>query len=219
MNVDQLPAMIDFLVERTVPSVLMNPVRGTQEVARAIRPPNERLVPNFIAAVDRALYHTKQGQRITIADFSNLCLGIVAPMGRRLMCDITPCGGGRAFVSVASDGSIYPCSEFLGLEDWKTFSVFDRHGVEKAVRSPQLQAVRSRRVESIPHCRSCALRNICGAPCPGEVFSEKGTILERSPYCEFYEEVIRYAFQLIAQGELSNLIKIGDYEFRYNTAK
>jgi uncharacterized protein len=39
MNVATLPEMIDFLADRKVPSVLMNPVRGTQEVARALRPP------------------------------------------------------------------------------------------------------------------------------------------------------------------------------------
>jgi len=217
MNVKVLPDMIDFLVGKRVPSVLMNPVRGTQEVARALRPKNEDLIPNFLIAVDRAVEHTKNGRRITIADFSNLVLGIVAPMGRRLMCDISPCGGARCFVSVASDGSIYPCSEFLGLESWKSHSVFEAGGVEKAVKSKQLAAVRARKVEDIPLCRSCLLRNICGAPCPGEVFSEKGTILEKSPYCEFYEAVIRHAFKLVADGELPNLIRERDYQFRFNT--
>jgi uncharacterized protein len=217
MNVRTLPDMVDFLVGKKVPSALMNPVRGTQEVARAIRPRNEELIPNFLMAIDRAVEHTRNGNRITIADFSNLVLGIVAPMGRRLMCDITPCGGARCFVSVASDGSIYPCSEFLGLSEWKSGSVFEKGGIERAIASKQLATVRSRRVENIPLCSSCLLRNICGAPCPGEVFSEKGTILEKSPYCEFYEAVIRHAFKLIAEGELQNLIRERDFKFRYNT--
>ena len=142
MNVTTLPEMIDFLADRKVPSVLMNPVRGTQDVARALRPPTDVLIPKFIQAVDRAVARTKEGQRITIADFSNLILGIVAPMGRRLMCDITPCGGARCFVSVASDGSIYPCSEFLGLESYRSFSVYEKGGIEKAVSSPQLVQIR-----------------------------------------------------------------------------
>ena len=216
MNVGTLPDMIDFLADRNVPSVLMNPVRGTQEVARALRPADELLIPSFMAAVERAVQRTRDGQRITIADFSNLVLGIVAPMGRRLMCDITPCGGARCFISVASDGSIYPCSEFLGLEAWKSGSVFSPRGVERAVRSPQLAAVRSRWAESIPTCSSCALRNICGAPCPGEVFAEKGGIMNKSPYCSFYEAIIRHAFQLIGRGELPNLVRTDGYSFRYN---
>lgn len=216
MNVATLPEMIDFLADRKVPSLLMNPVRGTQEVARALRPPNDVLIPKFVQAVDRAVARTKEGQRITIGDFSNLVLGIVAPQGRRLMCDITPCGGGRCFVAVSSDGSIYPCSEFLGLKDFGTFSVFEKGGVERAVRSPQLTAVRSRWAEDIPVCSDCAIRNICGAPCPGEVYSEKGTIMEKSPYCEFYEAIIRHAFQLIGQGELPNIVRTDGYEYRFN---
>jgi uncharacterized protein len=194
----------------------MNPVRGTQEVARALRPPTDVLIPKFVQAVDRAVARTKDGQRITIGDFSNLILGIVAPQGRRLMCDITPCGGGRCFVSVASDGSIYPCSEFLGISDFSTSSVFEKGGVEKAVRSPQLVAVRSRRAEDIPVCSSCAIRNICGAPCPGEVYSERGSTTGKSPYCEFYEAIIRYAFHLIGKGELPNLVRTDGYEYRFN---
>ena len=117
---------------------------------------------------------------------------------------------------MASDGSIYPCSEFLGIRDFRTFSVFEKGGAEKAVRSPQLTAVRSRWAEDIPVCSSCAIRNICGAPCPGEVYSEKGTIMEKSPYCEFYEAIIRHAFQLIGRGELSNLVRTDGYEYRFH---
>ncbi|MBI0584671.1 MAG: peptide-modifying radical SAM enzyme CbpB [Methanomassiliicoccus sp.] len=216
MNVDTLPEMIDFLADRNVPSVLMNPVRGTQDLARKLRPANEVLIPKFMGAVERAIERTKGGQRITIADFSNLVLGIVAPMGRRLMCDITPCGGGRCFVSVASDGSIYPCSEFLGLADYRTESVFRPGGVERAVKSPALVEVRSRYAEKIPVCGQCALRNICGAPCPGEVYSETGSIMGKSPYCEFYEAIIRQAFQLIGRGELPNMVRTEGYDFRFN---
>ena len=133
------------------------------------------------------------------------------------MCDITPCGGARCFVSVSSNGTIYPCSEFLGLEKFQTHSVFEISGVEKAVKSERLKMVRERRAENIPVCQSCALRNICGAPCPGEVFAEKGTIMAKSPYCEFYEAVIRYGFKLIADGELKNLIKEKDFSYKYNT--
>ncbi|OPY32446.1 MAG: pyrroloquinoline quinone biosynthesis protein PqqE [Methanomassiliicoccales archaeon PtaU1.Bin124] len=217
MNVKTLPDMVDFLVGKKVPSVLMNPVRGTQEVARAIRPKNDDLIPNFTMAIERAIEHTKAGHRITIADFSNLVLGIVAPMGRRLMCDITPCGGARCFVSVASDGSIFPCSEFLGLDAWKSHSVFEKGGVEKAVRSEKLAMVRGRMAEHIPTCNTCLLRNICGAPCPGEVYSESGSIIGKSPYCEFYEAIIRFAFKQVAEGNLPYLIKEKDFQFKFNT--
>jgi len=94
--------------------------------------------------------------------------------------------------------------------------VFSAGGIERAVLSPHFAAVRSRWVESIPTCSTCALRNICGAPCPGEVYAEKGSILNKSPYCAFYEAIIRHAFQLIGRGELNNLVRTEGYDFRYN---
>jgi uncharacterized protein len=49
-----------------------------------------------------------------VANFANILIGILAPTARRLMCDISPCGGGRAFFALAADGGLYPCSEFIG---------------------------------------------------------------------------------------------------------
>ncbi len=79
MNTTTLPEMIDLLADRKVPSMLVNPVRGTQEIARGLRPPNDVLIPKFKDEIDRAVARTKEGQSTTIADFSNLVLGIVAP--------------------------------------------------------------------------------------------------------------------------------------------
>jgi uncharacterized protein len=57
-----------------------------------------------------------------------------------------------------------------------------------------------RRVERIVPCGRCAIRHYCGAPCPAEVKVVSGTLEAPSPYCEFYEEQVRYAFRVIAQG-------------------
>ncbi len=70
---------LPILADHKVPSVLMNPVRGARGVARALRPPNDVLMSKFTQAIDRAVARTKAGNRITIGDFSNLILGIVAP--------------------------------------------------------------------------------------------------------------------------------------------
>ena len=60
-------------------------------------------------------------------------------------------------------------------------------------------AVTKRKVEEINPCSHCAIRHFCGAPCPAEIYSLNGTLNAPSPYCEFFEEQVRYAFRLIAQ--------------------
>lgn len=187
----------------------MNPVRATQQYARAFQPDCDTLLSHFSQAVCRALELTEEsGRQILIGDFSNLVLAIVAPEGRRLMCDITPCGGGRCFLTVTAGGEMVPCGEFQGLAGFSGGNIF-RDSIEDAVASPPFQQVRDRIVEHIDECRDCAIRHICGAPCPAEMQALNGSMLRPSPYCEFYKEIVKLAFRKIAEGKTRHLVRAG----------
>ncbi len=208
-NVEQLAGLVDFLHDRKVPVVLMNPVRGTQPYSREFQPDCDSLLAGFTRAVHRALDLSEQsGQPILIGDFSNLVLAIVAPEGRRLMCDITPCGGGRCFLAITGSGEMVPCGEFQGLAGFSGGNIF-RHSIEDAVDSAPFQQVRERIVERIEGCRDCALRHICGAPCPAEAQGMHGDMYKASPYCEFYKGIIKLAFEMIAEGKINLLLRQG----------
>lgn len=206
-NVHDLARLIDFLHERKVPVALMNPVRTTQPYARSFQPDCDTLLNRFTEAVLHALeLSERSGRTILIGDFSNLVLGIIAPEGRRLMCDITPCGGGRCFLAVTAGGEMIPCGEFQGLEGFSGGNIF-RDGIEDAIDSAPFQQVRNRIVERIEECKNCAIRHICGAPCPAEAQGLTGQMLQPSPYCEFYKGIIKLAFRLIAEGKLRHLVR------------
>ena len=206
-NVHDLAHLIDFLHERKVPVAMMNPVRGTQPYARSFQPDCDVLLNNFGEAVLRALELSEtSGRSILIGDFSNLVLGIIAPEGRRLMCDITPCGGGRCFLAVTAGGEMIPCGEFQGLDGFSGGNIF-RDSIDDAVNSRPFQQVRERIVERIEECRTCAIRHICGSPCPAEAQGLNGQMLKASPYCEFYKGIIRLAFRLIAEGKTRCLVR------------
>ena len=208
-NVEQLAGLVDFLHDRKVPVVLMNPVRGTQPYSREFQPDSDSLLDCFTKAVRRALeLSERSGRSILIGDFSNLVLAIVAPEGRRLMCDITPCGGGRCFLAVTGSGEMIPCGEFQGLSGFSGANIF-RDSIETAVESPPFQQVRDRIVERIEGCRDCALRHICGAPCPAAAQGMHGDMLKASPYCEFYKGIAKLAFELIAEGKINLLLRQG----------
>lgn len=206
-NVQDLPDLITFLHERKVPVAMMNPVRGTQDYARQFQPDCDTLLEMFSKAVRRALeLSERSGRPILIGDFSNLVLAIVAPEGRRLMCDITPCGGARCFFTVTATGEMVPCGEFQGLEGFSGGNIF-RDSLEAAVDSAPFQQVRERVVERIEDCRDCAIRHICGAPCPAEAQGVSGNMNQASPYCDFYKGIIKLAFQLIAEGKIRHLVR------------
>jgi hypothetical protein len=54
--------------------------------------------------------YQETGRRLPIGKLANILMAIIAPGARRLMCDISPCGGGRGFLpwlsmAICSGGS------------------------------------------------------------------------------------------------------------------
>jgi uncharacterized protein len=201
-NVAALPEMVELLHRQGVANALLNPVRGTQAGGRALMPDQAELAHFFFAALDRAFeLYEKTGSRLVIGNFANLLLGLVAPGARRLMCDISPCGGGRCFFAVGANGEVAPCSEFLGLPEFHGGNLFETP-VAELVKTGAFTRVTGRVVEELTPCKACAVRHFCGAPCPAEVYAINGTLDAPAPYCDFYAAQARYAFQVIARGRL-----------------
>ncbi len=197
-NVAGLPDMVKFLHSKKVQCVLLNPVRITQKSSRSLRPDEKIMARYFIKAVDTAVELSKQSKRqIIIGNFANVILAIIAPSARRLMCDISPCGGGRCFLTITASGEMIPCGEFIGLKGFSGGNIF-KTGIEEAIQSKPFKQIRERIVEKINECKICIFRNICGAPCPAELHS-LGDMYEPSVFCEFYKEIISHAFKLISE--------------------
>ena len=209
-NYSHLPEIIDFLAGK-ISLVLMNPVRGTSIGGRNLRPDPVNASKYFIEAVERAIDYTKSGRRIVIGDFANIMLGIVAPYSRVLQCDISPCGAGRRFISICPDG-IYPCGEFIGMNEFR----IQLSEIENA--SETFRSVRERVVEKINECRGCSFKNICGNPCPAEIYSEHGTMFEKSYYCEFYRRIIEHAFSVIVRGDAEQVVRLKGMKKIYELA-
>lgn len=218
LNVIGLPRMVKFLHAKKVPCVLFNTVRLTQKSSRFLKPDEKVLTRYFIKAVDTAIELSKQSKhRIIIGNFANIILGIVAPTARRLMCDISPCGGGRCFLTITAKGEMIPCGEFIGLRGFSGGNIF-KTGIKEAMESKPFKKIRGRIVEKIEKCNSCILRNICGAPCPAELHS-LGNMFQTSIFCEFYKEIIEYAFKLIAEGKEKYCFRqdgLNNFEYEYN---
>lgn len=200
-NQAHLIEMVDFLHAAEVPIAMLNPVRCTRPGARAIKPEDHVLAPLYLAALDRSYELFEQtGRKLVIANFANIVVGIVAPLARRLMCDISPCGGGRCFFAVGARGDIFPCSEFVGVPDFSGGNLF-ADDIDEALQHPAFKAVTGRRVEEIEPCCRCAVRHFCGSPCPAEAHEMNGGMQRPGAFCELYEEQARYALRLIADGK------------------
>ncbi|MBW2014289.1 MAG: peptide-modifying radical SAM enzyme CbpB [Deltaproteobacteria bacterium] len=197
-NVHTLPEMVDFYHEHQVNVVMFNPVRCTQKGGMELKPENDLIWEHFSKALDRTWeLFKKTNHKLVIANFANVLAGITGPTGRRLMCDISPCGGGRCFFAVSANGDVFPCSEFIGFAEFKGGNLF-RDDLHSILKAKPIEDITNRKVENIFPCNMCAIRHFCGAPCPAEVKMLSGDLDTPSPYCEFYEEQVRYAFKVIA---------------------
>lgn len=198
-NMHDLGALVDFFHQHEVGVAMLNPVRCTRPGARQIRPADHELAPLYLAALDRTYELYRQtGRKLVIANFANVLVSIMAPSARRLMCDISPCGGGRCFFAVSASGDLFPCSEFVGVPEFCGGNLFAENGVEQALLSEPFRKVTGRRVEQIEPCRRCAIRHFCGSPCPAEAHEMNGGMEQPGAFCELYEEQVRYALRLIA---------------------
>jgi uncharacterized protein len=197
-NMQHLIPTVEFFHQRGVATCMLNPVRCTRQGARDIKPADEDISRYFLAAMDRTeeLYR-ETGRRLVVANFANILIAILAPQARRLMCDISPCGGGRCFFAVSANGDVFPCSEFIGLPAFNGGNLF-RDDINDILKTPPFALVTGRKVEDIDPCCRCAVRHFCGSPCPAEAFEMNGGMDRTGAFCELYEDQVRYAMRLIA---------------------
>ncbi|MDO8734021.1 MAG: peptide-modifying radical SAM enzyme CbpB [Elusimicrobiota bacterium] len=200
-NMHSLTKMVEFLHKMEVPVCMLNPVRCTLPGARQSKPVDEQLSKYYLEALDCTYeLYKKTGRRLVVANFANVLMSIIAPTGRRLMCDISPCGGGRCFFAVSSSGDLFPCSEFIGQKKFKGGNIF-KDDINKILESVPFKLVTNRCIDNIEPCSRCAIRHFCGSPCPAEAHGMNGSIEKPGAFCELYEEQVCYAFRLIADGK------------------
>lgn len=200
-NMTSQVKMVEFLHRMEVPACMLNPVRCTLPGSRKHKPLDIDIAGYYLRALDRTYQlYQKTGRKLVVANFANILIGIIAPLARRLMCDISPCGGGRCFFAVSSNGDLFPCSEFIGIKKFKGGNIF-RNDIRNIIETAPFKTVTGRRIENIELCSRCAIRHFCGAPCPAEAYGMNGSVETRGAFCELYAEQTRYAFRLIADNK------------------
>ena len=197
-NMDKLTETVNYFHEKEVKVCMLNIIRCTQERSRSIKPDDMTAANHYLKALDRTYeLYEKTGRKLIVANFANILIGIIAPTARRLMCDISPCGGGRCFFAVSAKGDMFPCSEFIGVPEFNGGNLF-RDSIDEVLKTDQFRLVSERDVDTFAPCDNCAIKHFCGSPCPAEAYEMNGGMDKTGAFCEFYEEQTRYAFRLIA---------------------
>lgn len=82
------------------------------------------------------------------------------------------CGCGNEYVAVTPDGDIYPCHQFVGMDEWKMGSVYDG-SLNKDMKNDFANA----NVYSKSECKECWAKFYCSGGCNANNLQYSGGIL------------------------------------------
>jgi len=107
----------------------------------------------------------------------------------------TCCGAARGEISVAYDGSVYPCHM---LHDNQFFmgSLFD-DGFQDVLSGSVRKEFITLNAASFKGCTDCEVRFLCGGGCRARSFYTSGSVYDKDPYCTLIKEFYKALFQQI----------------------
>jgi uncharacterized protein len=114
----------------------------------------------MIQMFDRWFYDDNPGIYVDPLDtiISNILTGEISGCDYKRTCH-------DDIVSIAPDGTVYPCGKFSGDEPLAMGNIH-QHSIAECMRSEALRPFRERVPEAIPQCATCEYQEICNAGCP-----------------------------------------------------
>lgn len=117
----------------------------------------------------------------------SLATGQAVGMGR--------CGAGYGMVATSTDGHLYPCHRFVGMEEYRVGSVRDGVDDEKVA-----EFFRAADAASEPECEKCMARLVCGGFCFYHVADGKGGFTPpEETECEGVRDGLRFSIRLMME--------------------
>ena len=105
------------------------------------------------------------------------------------------CGSGTEYLAVTPSGDLYPCHQFVGLEEFKMGTVYD------GVQNTELREKFSKcNVYAKPECKNCWAKFYCSGGCSANAYQFSGSIM--SPYkigCELQKKRVECAIMIKAK--------------------
>lgn len=131
-----------------------------------------------LTSQDYQLFHefVKRHQRNVVIDDSSISTDVG--------CTIS-CGAGKSTVSVASDGTIYPCHMFVGKKNFAMGNALC-DDIKEVVNCPQSNPFYQINVDCVAACQQCHVRYLCGGGCRFRAYALSGDINGFDPMCKIY---------------------------------
>lgn len=103
-----------------------------------------------------------------------------SPFGANLNVNLN-CGAGTREISIAADGTVYPC-HMLHRPEWALGNVFEEH-LPDILANEKALTLKSLNVEEFEHCGDCCYKFLCGGGCRARSLFRYGDLNHRDAYC------------------------------------
>lgn len=107
-----------------------------------------------------------------------------SPVGAEIGC-VLACGAGKTDVSISSDGHIYPCHMFVGMEQFCLGSALTSK-ITDVVNSISNNPFLTLNVDSFEKCKECHVRYVCGGGCRFRSYAVHNSIYHADKLCNTY---------------------------------
>lgn len=104
------------------------------------------------------------------------------------------CGCGNEYVAVTPDGDVYPCHQFVGMEDWKMGSIYDL-----SVDLDKKDYFAKSNVYGKEDCKNCWAKFYCSGGCNANSLQYAGSVLKSHKIsCELEKKRLECAIMIKA---------------------
>jgi len=120
--------------------------------------------------------------------------------GRNTRCTFSP-SCGRHYLTIAPDGTAYPCVRFEGETDF-ILGNLNNESIEHILEANRRMEFLKPRTEAIAGCRTCDWKNLCNSGCPHNAYSAFGSTLEQDLFCMSYKLIFDHVSKRLADALL-----------------
>lgn len=134
-------------------------------------------------------------RRKTKNDFNFFHFNIDLTGGPCVIKRLSGCGSGTEYLAVTPEGDLYPCHQFVGIDEFKMGTVYE--GVTSTERREEFSKCN---VYAKTECRECWAKFYCSGGCAANAYQYGGSIL--SPYkigCELQKKRVECAIMIKAK--------------------
>jgi|AGTN01.1.fsa_nt_gi radical SAM additional 4Fe4S-binding domain len=115
------------------------------------------------------------------------------------MCSVSPCGAGKLTLAFDTDGSIYPCDDFITQKKFSYGNILTTDNLNDAIQNNHItQILTAHNVNNIKECSVCNWKKICTLHCPSDAyFHNKGLFCKPHSMCIYMKGIIPEIIDLL----------------------